>query len=113
MRTTVRRKSAIEEIESAPTAREFSNDVEVMVVPDMTKDDAFMQALQGVTYVLHVASPMPTKVRKQRMQVLVESSYNLLTGQYLRQMVLTKNTPSGQPSTVPSVFSSQRLRSLP
>jgi len=29
---------------------------------DMTKDDAFLQALQGVTYVLQVASTMPYKV---------------------------------------------------
>ncbi|CAD6581198.1 MAG: hypothetical protein ASARMPREDX12_000389 [Alectoria sarmentosa] len=61
VRTTVRRESAIKEIEGAPTSQEFAANLEVVLVPDMTKDDAFLQALQGVTYVLHVASPMANK----------------------------------------------------
>ncbi len=61
----MRRESAIGEIKAASTAQKYSNDLEIVVVPDMTKDDAFLQALQGVTYVLHVASPMPNKVQKR------------------------------------------------
>ena len=63
MRTTVRRDSAMEEIQSAPTAREFLDDLEIIVISDMTRDDAFLQALQGVTYVLHsTADFSPSRV---------------------------------------------------
>lgn len=69
VRTTVRRDSAIEEIKSAPSIQDFSDDLEIVVVPDMTADDAFLSALQGVTYVLHVASPMPNKVYRWQMMI--------------------------------------------
>ena len=41
----------------------------------MTKEGAFLQVLQGVTYVLHVASPMPNKVRELLMPILADSFY--------------------------------------
>ena len=70
VRTTVRRESAIKEVKSAPTLRDFMDDLEVVVVPDMTKVDAFLEVLQGVTYVLHVASPMPHKVCRCQIPIL-------------------------------------------
>ena len=42
----------------------YLDDLEVVFVQDITVDDAFLQALQGVTYVLHVASPLPGQVSK-------------------------------------------------
>jgi hypothetical protein len=33
-----------------------------MIVPDITVDGAFVDALKDVTYVLHVASPIPSPV---------------------------------------------------
>ena len=41
----------------------------------MTKEGVFLQVLQGVTYVLHVASPMPNKVRELLMPILADSFY--------------------------------------
>lgn len=83
VRTTVRRESAIEQIKLAQVAREFSDDLEIVVVPDMTEDDAFLEALQGVAYVLHVASPMPYKVRSRQM-LSVLATFNLyLTDHFL------------------------------
>ena len=38
--------------------------LEVVVFQDITVDDAFLQALHGVTYVLHAASPLPGQVSK-------------------------------------------------
>ena len=67
MRTTVRRESAIGEIKSSSAVQEFGEDLQVVVVSDITKEDAFFEALQGVTYILHVASPMPNKVYREHM----------------------------------------------
>ena len=69
VRTTVRRESAIEEIKSAPLIQDFLDNLEVVIVPNMTNDDAFLEALEGVSYVLHVASPMPNKVYKRQMPI--------------------------------------------
>lgn len=39
----------------------FLKDVETTVIPDLTKSESFANALDGVDFVLHVASPMPGK----------------------------------------------------
>ena len=62
VRTTVRRESTIAEIKSVPAVQGFLESLEVVLVSNITRDDAFLEALQGVTFVLHVASPMPNKV---------------------------------------------------
>ncbi|KAJ5725285.1 dihydroflavonal-4-reductase [Penicillium malachiteum] len=38
---------------------EFSNNIEVVVLPDLSKPEAFSENLHGVDYVFHLASPMP------------------------------------------------------
>ncbi|KAL2056498.1 hypothetical protein ABVK25_003522 [Lepraria finkii] len=60
--TTVRRESAIAQIKAAPSVQAYLDDLEVVLIQDNTVDDAFLQALQGVTYALHVASPLPSQI---------------------------------------------------
>ena len=38
---------------------EYSSKIETVVVPDITTSAAFKDALNGVDYVFHIASPMP------------------------------------------------------
>ena len=37
----------------------YVKNLEAILVPDITVDDAFFMALEGVTYVIHTASPLP------------------------------------------------------
>ncbi|KAJ6031881.1 dihydroflavonal-4-reductase [Penicillium herquei] len=37
----------------------YSNDIEVVVLPDLSKPEAFSETLHGVDYIFHLASPMP------------------------------------------------------
>lgn len=37
----------------------FNNQIETIIVPDITVRDAFELALDGVDYIFHLASPMP------------------------------------------------------
>jgi nucleoside-diphosphate-sugar epimerase len=39
----------------------FASQVEVIVVPDITKSSSLVDSLDGVDYIFHLASPMPGK----------------------------------------------------
>lgn len=44
---------------------EYSDQVEFVIVPDLTDEAAFDDKLNGVDYVLHLASPLPHGTDKQ------------------------------------------------
>lgn len=59
LRLSVRKEAQIDNLRKL-----FSQNVaqlEFIVIPDLTTPDAFSKALQDVTYVFHLASPMPGK----------------------------------------------------
>lgn len=59
VRLSVRRASQIQGLQKLFS--EFAAKVEFVVIPDLGAPEAFNQALQGVSYVFHLASPMPGK----------------------------------------------------
>ncbi|KAF2122805.1 hypothetical protein BDV96DRAFT_618090 [Lophiotrema nucula] len=60
VRATARSQSKIAKVEAAPTFKALHGSVEWIVVPDMTADGAYDEAVKGVKYIIHVASPIPT-----------------------------------------------------
>lgn len=62
VRISVRRASQAEELESHQLIAPFVSKVECVVVPAITAEGAFDETLEGVTYILHVASPLPKPV---------------------------------------------------
>jgi uncharacterized protein YbjT (DUF2867 family) len=62
VRISVRRPSQVEEIKSHHLISPFSSKISFVVVPDITASGAFDSALEGVTYILHIASPLPKPV---------------------------------------------------
>ncbi|KZF19758.1 NAD(P)-binding protein [Xylona heveae TC161] len=60
VRGTGRRIDQLEELRSVPSLQMHEQNLELVQVPDMAAPDAFKDLLQGVTYVVHTASPMPT-----------------------------------------------------
>lgn len=66
VRAIVRKPEQIHIIKTAKSIRPFSNRLEMAVVPDILKDGAFDNVLNGVKYVIHVASPMGREVREKR-----------------------------------------------
>jgi hypothetical protein len=53
-------QSKIEKVEAAPSFEALKLSVEWVVVPDMTVKGTYDKAVKNVTYVVHVASPIPT-----------------------------------------------------
>jgi nucleoside-diphosphate-sugar epimerase len=57
VKLSVRREAQISPLRDA--FPEYTDNVSFVLVPDYTKPEAFDTALQGVDYVIHVASPLP------------------------------------------------------
>jgi nucleoside-diphosphate-sugar epimerase len=62
VRAVLRRESAIDQIKSLKRVQPYVANVEFVVVKDLTAPNAYDSALQGVKYVLHIASPLPQGV---------------------------------------------------
>jgi nucleoside-diphosphate-sugar epimerase len=60
VRAAVRSLSKAAKVEAAPSFKALGLPVEWVVVPDMVANGAYDEAVKGVKYVVHVASPIPT-----------------------------------------------------
>lgn len=58
LRISVRRESQIEKLRTLFSKHGYSDGVEFVVIADITQESAFAGKLNGVTYVLHIASPL-------------------------------------------------------
>jgi nucleoside-diphosphate-sugar epimerase len=56
LRLAVRKEAAIEKTKAIFS--EYSDKIEFVVVPDITAENAFAKFLDGVDYILHLASPL-------------------------------------------------------
>lgn len=61
----MRSTSKIEPIRAAPSIRKYLDKVEFVIVPDIIKDRAFDEAVKGVDYIIHCASPLALEVSHQ------------------------------------------------
>jgi hypothetical protein len=59
-RISIRRESAIKVIKDHPLIAPYVQSIEFVIVNDITTDGAFDSALEGVTYIEHIASPIPS-----------------------------------------------------
>lgn len=66
MRCIVRREHAVAYIKRGPSLEQFADKVEFAVVPDNTISGAYDAALEGATYVVHIAGVWPMPVRLNR-----------------------------------------------
>lgn len=64
-RVSVRRQNAINEIKRHPLVAPYVDSLEFVIVRDITVKGAFDSALDGVSYITHLASPLPAEVRSQ------------------------------------------------
>lgn len=59
VRAVVRRQDAIDKTSTHPTIKQFSDKIQWSIIPDISKPDAFLEAVKGCHHVVHVASPIP------------------------------------------------------
>ncbi|KAN0104873.1 NAD(P)-binding protein [Hyaloscypha variabilis] len=58
VRAVVRRPAAAEQIKNAKSIQPYHNKLEIVFVQDLLKEGAFDDAVVGVDYILHIASPV-------------------------------------------------------
>jgi hypothetical protein len=58
VRCAVRNSAGFDKIKSLPPVAPYLNQLESIVVPDITVDGAYDEAVQGVKYIIHCASPL-------------------------------------------------------
>ena len=57
VRAAVRNEGGIQKIRAADSAQPHLSQLEFVLVPDILKEDAFFEAVKGVDYIIHLASP--------------------------------------------------------
>ncbi|KZF24005.1 NAD(P)-binding protein [Xylona heveae TC161] len=58
VRCAVRNQAGFERIKSLPSISNYVDRLEPVIVPDITAKGAYDEAVQGVKYILHIASPL-------------------------------------------------------
>ena len=61
VRAAVRNEGGIQKIKAAESTQPYLNQLDFALVPDILQEDAYFEAVKGVDYVIHLASPT-TKV---------------------------------------------------
>jgi nucleoside-diphosphate-sugar epimerase len=61
VRVAIRKPDQEAKIRNAPSIQPYLSSLSFTLVPDMAAPDAFTAAMKDVTYVIHVASPIPMK----------------------------------------------------
>ena len=59
VRASIRRESSIAEIKATKSVQPYLSSLSFVIVEDITKDGAFDEAVKDVSYIVHVASPLP------------------------------------------------------
>ncbi len=57
-RVALRKLEQAEKLKATASLKPYLNDIEFVHVPDITADGAYDEAIKGVDYVIHVASPI-------------------------------------------------------
>jgi nucleoside-diphosphate-sugar epimerase len=63
LRISIRKESQIPKLKKVLS--QFEDKIEFVVVPDITQESSFAGKLDGVDYVLHLASPLPHGTNKE------------------------------------------------
>lgn len=62
VRAAVRRQDAVDKIRSGPSLRSYSEQLEFVIVEDITVGGAYDKAVKNVDHIIHTAGPLPLPV---------------------------------------------------
>ena len=104
VRAAVRNQSGVDKIKAAASTQPYLSQLEFALVPDILKDDAYHEAVKGVDYVIHLASPttnLPTVPSEEQydevlIQPAVQGTMNMIKaatkyGSTVKRIVITSS----------------------
>jgi len=96
VKLSVRRPAQIEPLRQV--FAEYADSIDFVIIPDYTKAEAFDTALQGVEFVIHVASPLPGGAEQDLMTPAVKGTVSILESALrvasIRKVVVTASVAS-------------------
>jgi nucleoside-diphosphate-sugar epimerase len=100
VRVAIRRAEQEDKIRNAACIQPYIRDISFIIVPDMTAPDAYKTAVEGVQFVIHIASPVPLKADNQALtregKSWTEVYYEPAIKGTLEILTAATNTPSVQ-----------------
>lgn len=102
VRAAVRNEKGIDKLQSHPLISPNQSNLEFVIVPDITLDCAYDDAVKGISAVIHVASPLPgpgiTDFESQIVQPAVRGTIGMLRSAMktttIRRIVITASIGS-------------------
>ncbi|PNY26774.1 putative oxidoreductase [Tolypocladium capitatum] len=129
VRVAVRSQDKAESLLAVPAlkGRQVGARLSFVVVPDLTKPGAYDAAVQGVRYIIHVASPLPTdgltpdRFEKEMLEPAVQGTLGILVSAKktsgVRRIVITSSTaalvPAGAKSEAATFTAASRTATPP
>jgi nucleoside-diphosphate-sugar epimerase len=119
VRLAVRGRYRIEQLQKIPILQPYASSIEFAIIPDMSVESAFDDAVKGARYIIHIASPLPkpsSDLKATIVQPAVTMSLNILQSaqkeQGVEKIVLTSSVAAVSPST-PKPFTADNIEPDP
>ncbi|KAI9706731.1 MAG: hypothetical protein M1820_004701 [Bogoriella megaspora] len=102
VRATVRRQDSIDEISQEPTAQKYlaNKALSFVLIPDYTKPGALFEVAKDCSFIIHLASPLPTQPGNLEVQAIactkaaIEAAENTPS---VKRIVFTSSTSALRP----------------
>jgi len=106
VRAAVRSDAKIAEIKAAKSTQPYLDQLSFIIVPDITKDGAFDEAVQDVDYIVHLASPLalPTddfeaNIIQPAIRGTLSILYSALKESKIKRVVITSSVLAVAPAS--------------
>lgn len=106
VRAAVRSESKIAQIKAAKSTQPYLDQLSFTIVPDIAKDGAFDEAVQGVDYIVHLASPLAVPSNDHEANIIqpairgtLSILYSALKESKVQRVVITSSVAAVGPSS--------------
>jgi nucleoside-diphosphate-sugar epimerase len=119
VRAAIRSESKISLLKAAQATQPYLDQLTFAIVPDIEKEGAFDQAVQGVTYIVHMASPLSKGTddhEKDLIQPAIRGTLSILRSALkepgVKRVVITSSVTAVAPST-PGIYTADDVQPDP
>ena len=120
IRAAVRSEAKADLIQSAKSSQAYLSQLSFVIVPDIEKDGAFDEAVKGVDYIIHVASPLSKPAEDAENTVIrpaVRGTLSILNSALrepkIKRVVITASVASISPANTQVRFTADNVEKDP
>jgi nucleoside-diphosphate-sugar epimerase len=120
VRAAVRSASRFNELKSAPFVQPYLDHLTSVIVPDIEEDGAFDEAVKGVDYIVHLASPLArasdddeTNIIQPAIRGTLSILYSALKEPAIKKVVITSSVAAVAPPIRDKIFTTDNIQPDP